>query len=276
MSTLVAGSVAIRGRSIVRRQRFAEHNRRRRSLPDHLTESYRVFSKQKKVYRLIQTISILVIIGGSVFGFTYLRQNQVAEDTADDIVSTALQNTENSGSNPDTPQDPVIIPSTNKPSRADVLAHTMLADQPKRIEINKIEVFARVQSVGVNKKGEVSSPINVYDTVWFNLSNKIGEKPGSSVLVGHVGFRSIAGVFAEIDELVSGDSITITMGDDRVFTYIVNEKKSLKLKDFSMSNYLSYRGSDNSKLHLITCSGSILRGSTSYDSRLVVTAELQE
>jgi len=266
----------IRNRSIARRRRIAAHNKRRRSLPDHLTESYKVFSKQKKVNRLMQIMGILVIIGGSVFGLTYLKQNQIAEEKADDIVSTALQTGESPDSNPNAPQDSVIIPSTNKPSRSEVLAYTVSADKPKRIEINRIEVFARIQSVGINKAGEVSSPVNIYDAAWFNLSNKIGEKPGSSVMVGHVGFRSISGVFSEIDDLITGDEITVTMGDDRVFTYKVSVKESLKLKDFSMSDYLSYKGSYNSKLHLITCSGSILRGSTSYDSRLVVTAELQE
>jgi len=211
---------------------------------------------------------------GSWYFYENYRSNQAADELIEVTQNGLLQNEgiegdPNSGNN-----DSVIVPATNKPSIEDVMAHKSPANQPKRIEINKIDVFARVSEVGNNSKGQVGVPVNVYDASWYNFSSEVGRKPGSSVIVGHVGFRSIEGVFSKLDELKTGDKITITMGDDRVLNYIVSESKSIKLDDFSMSDYLSYNNQNDSLLHLITCSGSILRGSTSYDSRLVVTAEL--
>jgi|GEM_PF-270051 len=258
---------------VIRRSDYKNHISIRLPVTQQINESCRVVQEKIKANKLVSFVGILIIICGIIYGLNLLLQNRAAVEIAEDQIAAAQQFGGDDG-NPDTPQPAIVIPSSDKPSREDVLAYTAAANQPKRIEINNIEVFARVKPVGLNSKGEVGVPVNIYDASWFNQSSAVGDSPGSSVIVGHVGFRSIAGVFHDLDELNKNDIIKITMGDDREITYRVTESEEVKLNDFNMSKYLSYNSSPNAKLHLITCTGSIIPGSTTYDSRYVVSAEI--
>lgn len=220
----------------------------------------------------LHIIGAILMLIGSVLAITNsLTNHQAIYEAEQAIDSGAPQaaSTANGGA-----QDPNIVPSANKPSRDQVLAYSVAPHLPKRIEIPAIGVFARITHVGDTTDGNVGVPIDIYDSSWYNMSSSVGANPGSSVIVGHVGRSRLPGVFHNLHTLSGGEEITVVMGDDRVYRYSVTSLKEAHVSDIKMSDYLSYYKKPKPLLHLITCSGSVVPGTFSYDSRFIVSAEL--
>ncbi len=278
----VVHSGHLRSNAIDRRASLKQAQDRKHKKVAGLIRSSRI-AKYLKRYRVLKMIFLLLLLGGFTYSGIVRYRNYRNEKAADELIAQSEpldeQQREDNGAGDGTKSEDakitkkgVIIPSTDRPTYAEIMAYKAPADYPKRIKING-QLLGMVTTVDDTEFGEVGVPANVYNAAWYVKSSKIGSRPGSSILVGHTGFRSIEGIFRHIDKLKTGDTITIVMGNDQEFSYRIIGSESVEVKDFKMSKYLSYNNG-KSLLHLITCNGSVASGGNQYSSRFVVSAEL--
>jgi sortase (surface protein transpeptidase) len=70
-----------------------------------------------------------------------------------------------------------------------------------------------------------------------------------------------------------GDVITIEKGDGKKLNYRVTHTEEVPLDQVDMKKLLLPYGSATNGLNLITCSGSYVKASATYDHRTIVYAE---
>jgi sortase (surface protein transpeptidase) len=75
--------------------------------------------------------------------------------------------------------------------------------------------------------------------------------------------------------LEAGDTITVTMGDDKTHTYTVIAKKAIPKDAVDMTEALTPIQLDKPGLNLMTCYGTFDSKEKTYDQRLLVYASLQ-
>lgn len=165
-------------------------------------------------------------------------------------------------------------PSTTKPSGAAVSGYAVAPNLPRYIDIAKLDVHARVLSLGVTKNNQLKAPGNVYDAGWYNASAQPGQ-PGAMLVDGHISSWSTKGVFYGIGKLVTGDDITITRGDGQRFTYTVVKTQLFDANAVDMSSLLVSQNTAKPGLNLISCSGDVIPGTNEFDKRMVVYAVMQ-
>ena len=229
-----------------------------------------MFGYKNTRYNFVQVLAVGVIISG--FYLTYLS---LTVNNKIDVQVEALEQKSAALSNDGatTADDGTIPADTPPPSAESVYSYTRPADLPKRLEINKINVLAKIIDIGLDKKGNISVPISLHDVGWFTGSSNPAMSPGSTVLAGHVGGAKNDGVFYNLTNIKSGDIVTVVMGNESKISYKVTSVESVPVKNVQMSKYLSYAGQTKATLHLITCSGSFNTSSLSYNNRLIVSTE---
>lgn len=144
---------------------------------------------------------------------------------------------------------------------------------PKKINIPKIDVDAKIQHVGLTKDGGMEVPSNLKDTGWFKLGPRPGDY-GNAVIAGHLDGKYFAkGVFQNLEKLEKGDKIYVTdeYGIERIFR--VTGKEIYSDQDAPLEKI--FGASDSVHLNLITCEGVWDSKRNSYSQRLVVFTELE-
>ncbi len=143
---------------------------------------------------------------------------------------------------------------------------------PAHISIPAIGVDAPVEQVGKNATGDMGAPTDYKTVAWYLLGSRPGA-PGSAVMAGHLNNSlSTSGVFANLDKLKRGDTITVTddAGHTRTFMVVASEVYAAD----NAPNDLIFTTLGPSQLALITCDGAWNKGKKSFDQRLVVFARL--
>lgn len=145
-------------------------------------------------------------------------------------------------------------------------------DQPIRIVISKINVDAKIEGVGITKKGEMGIPSKISDVAWYNLGTFPG-MPGSAVIAGHLnGIGAKSGVFRDISKLKKGDLVEVIDKSGKKIRFKVI---SLKLYDYDAATTEVFSSDDlKARLNLITCAGDWVKDIKLYNKRLVVFTEL--
>ena len=165
-------------------------------------------------------------------------------------------------------------PNTTAPPANSVDTYTVAPNMPRVIDIPSIGVRARVLSVGLDSTGAIKTPNNVFDTAWYNGSSLPGD-PGASLIDGHVSGWTTHGVFYSLKNVQTGASIQIERGDGQKLNYVVIKTMSYDANNVDMATVLSSAIPGRSGLNLITCSGSVVSGTSDFSQRLVVFAVLQ-
>lgn len=163
-----------------------------------------------------------------------------------------------------------------EPTVEEVHEYTVAADRPRYLSIEKLRISkARILPMGVNKKGEMDTPRNVFDVGWYTESGKPGQGK-TMVIDGHNGGPNVHGVFKNLPNLVNGDVITVERGDGLVFRYEVVENKEIKLDEASsyMRTAMKSPVAGKESITLITCSGEWSQAQGTYLSRQFVRAVL--
>lgn len=164
------------------------------------------------------------------------------------------------------------VPSTIKPNSNEFDSYHVPADQPRYIFIPKIGVRAMVKPTWLTTAGAIGTPTNIYDTAWYVHSAKPGQ-PGATLIDGHVGFWTKHGVFFNLKDLRVGDKIQVVRGDGKTLHYTVVKTKVYPYDKVDMHAVLSPVSSGKSGLNLITCTGDVIKGSNTYNQRVVIFAE---
>lgn len=153
------------------------------------------------------------------------------------------------------------------PSTVD--SYTVAPDLPRVLSIDKIGVRARVLPMSVNSDGSLQAPVNIFDSGWYGASAKPGN-PGAGVIDAHASGATREGLFAYLDTLVIGDTISIERGDGQSFRYEVVHTESVPLDQVDMKKVLKVHGGASEGMNLITCSGKWLPEKKTYDHRVLV------
>lgn len=144
---------------------------------------------------------------------------------------------------------------------------------PIRLSIPTIGVDAAVQSVGITKKGSMSSPNNFTDVGWYRYGTVPGER-GSAVLAGHLdNGLALAGVLKRLQEVHVGDDVGVTTKDGTKLVFRVAEINTYPFRDAPVD--LIFNRDDAARLNIITCAGDWIPSEKTYSKRLVVSAVLE-
>jgi LPXTG-site transpeptidase (sortase) family protein len=188
------------------------------------------------------SIGILIIIAMAIFITTLIRA----------VYSSSL--------------DEIPLPKESKIS--EINKSTSL--YPMNITIPKIRVDAKVEEVGITKKGNMATPNSFAKTGWYKYGTIPGET-GSAVIAGHVdNGLALPGVFSNLKNLKKGDDIYIATKNENLH-FIVTESD---IYDFDAPTNEIFEDKDEKLLKLITCTGNWITEYKTHDKRLVVTAKL--
>lgn len=166
---------------------------------------------------------------------------------------------------------PTMQPSTEKPKSNEFEAYTVAGDSPRYLFIPKLSVKAMVKHLGLTKDNRIDVPKNVFDVGWYTGSAKPGQA-GALVLDGHVSSDLVPGVFYNLKDLHENDTITLEKGDGSQIRYRVVKIQVYDVDKVDMKAALSPI-SVKPGLNLITCTGSVIKGTRNYDKRLIVFTE---
>ncbi len=145
---------------------------------------------------------------------------------------------------------------------------------PKYITINRIGLEnIPVISLGLLANGSIATPDNVFETGWYKNSALPGNK-GAMFIYGHVSSWTSKGVFYNLKYLTKGDLINITNGEGKIFRYIVQNVRIYPYNSVNMNQVLSPINPNLPGLNLMTCTGSVIKGTSEFNQRLVVFASL--
>jgi LPXTG-site transpeptidase (sortase) family protein len=167
---------------------------------------------------------------------------------------------------------PLEQKETDIPEHTDVNKKDIPAGFDYLLSIPKIDIDAPVLGLGLESDGKMDVPDNYTDVGWYSLGTKPGGV-GNAVLGAHVdNGSSVAGVFKDLKKVTIGDSIYVydELGRALHYRVVARDIYDYRVKDTSSV----FRGDSRRLLKLITCHGNFLQNVNTYDSRLVVTAEL--
>ena len=166
------------------------------------------------------------------------------------------------------------VPSSTKPSTQSVQAYSVAPNLPKYLVIPSLNVNARVTKVYTNAQNQVGAPGNIFDTGWYASSSLPGQ-PGATFIDGHVSSWTADGVFYNLKKLRVGDTIQIVKGDNSVLTYLVKKMQATNAPDVDMQQALTSIEPGKSGLNLMTCTGSVIAGTSEFNERLIVYSVLE-
>ncbi|HUA13478.1 MAG TPA: class F sortase [Candidatus Sulfotelmatobacter sp.] len=217
------------------------------------------YSKTQLV--LLSLACLVLLIGMAVSIQTFItNKNAVAQ-----INKLSKQvDSQNSGSS--------AVPSTSKPSSSAIANYAVAAGLPRYIRIPAIGVFARVLQVGVTPSGVLATPPDIYDSAWYTGSAKPGQ-PGATLIDGHISSWTSEGVFYNLKKLVPGDSIQIQKGDNTLVNYQVVKTVIYNSNSVDMQAALTPVTPNVSGLNLISCTGQVIKGTSTFNKRVIVFAQ---
>ena len=164
------------------------------------------------------------------------------------------------------------------PTEEEVHEYIVAADRPRYLTIDKLGIInARILPMGVNAKGALETPNNIFDVGWYEGSGKPGQG-GTSIIDGHNGGPHVHGVFKDLPALAYGDTIKIERGDGLIYKYKVVENKTVLLSesDAYMSTAARTPEVGKESVTLISCTGEWSQSQMTYLSRQFTRAVLIE
>jgi LPXTG-site transpeptidase (sortase) family protein len=153
------------------------------------------------------------------------------------------------------------------PSVLNTAAGTLV---PARLRIPAIGVNAPVEQVTQKADGTMGTPTKFGDVAWYAPGQKPGA-PGSAVFAGHVdNALTTAGIFEHLDQLKTGDYVSVEDSTGKTLVYRVASSKSYPANQAPLADIFATSGPQ--KLVLITCAGDWVTSEHQFDQRLVVIA----
>ncbi|MEI8188014.1 MAG: class F sortase [Candidatus Saccharibacteria bacterium] len=168
---------------------------------------------------------------------------------------------------------PSPAPATIKPSADDINKYTVAPGMPRFLRVDSLNVLSRVRQVGIDKTGAIGVPTNVYDVAWYNKSSLPGA-PGAAVIDGHVSSWTTHGVFYSLTSIKINSIVQVEMGNGTLYNYKVVKKQVYSYDNVDMNALLSPVNPKLPGLNLITCTGSVIKGTNEFNQRAIVFTQL--
>jgi Sortase domain len=171
----------------------------------------------------------------------------------------------------------------DSPSAADIRAFISLTDdqradlrdgvgpRPTRLLVGAIGVDAEVIPIGLDVNRALAVPRDAQITGWWSGGSVPGES-GPTVIVGHFDSKVASGVFAKLQTLRKGASITIEDSEGSKYVYEVVQMEHLHKTAFPTEKV--YGPTDGSTLRLVTCGGKFNRATGHYVDNTIAYAVL--
>lgn len=208
--------------------------------------------------RLCVVLGVVLLAAGSYFAWRHAHSQAHAPVPANPV--------------PADPAGVIAPPSTEQPGQSDFDKYQVAPDAPRYIFIPEINVKAIVKRVGTTADNRIQAPHNIFDVGWFDQSAKPGDA-GASLMAGHVSSWNSPGVFYELKTLKRGSTVIVERGDGTRLTYTVVKISYYAADNVNMETALESINPAKPGLNLITCAGSIIKGTNEFDQRMVVFAE---
>ena len=231
--------------------------------PLQLLESVRGAKLPSRVMLGGAAAAIVLAFTGYISLDTWITNNQVREVVADRQV--AGDSTARSMAVLGEGEDEADV------TKSAIDSYTVAPDLPRVLTINKIGVEARVLPMSVNSDGSLQAPVNIFDSGWYGASAKPGQS-GAGFIDAHASGSTREGLFAYLDTLAAGDSISVERGDGQAFNYEVATTETVPLGEVDMQKALRVHGGATEGLNLMTCTGKWLPEEKTYDQRVIVYA----
>lgn len=151
-----------------------------------------------------------------------------------------------------------------------------LSQTPVRIMIDKIDVDAPIEPVGLTDDGLMAAPDTNELVGWYEQSARAGEDRYAMLLDGHYGSDTVPAVFRDLIKLELGDSIKVQGEDGAILKYKVVETDRHYAEDVDMKKALNPYRPGAQSLTIITCEGQYDPVNVTYDKRTIVYAERVE
>ena len=164
-----------------------------------------------------------------------------------------------------------------EPTEEEVIEYVVAPDRPRYLTIEKLGIYnSRILPMGVNSKGELMTPNNIFDVGWYDASGKPGQG-GTMIIDGHNGGPHVYGVFKKLPSLVEGDLITIERGDGVIYEYAIVENNEIPLYEANAYMSVAAKSPEPGKesVTLITCAGEWSDVQDTYLSRQFVRAVIK-
>lgn len=171
-------------------------------------------------------------------------------------------------------EQPPTSPVSKSPTQSIKGATTAPRDLPKQLRIEKLNIDAPLEHVGMDEKGNMDVPKDPMNAAWYQLGFAPGEK-GSAVIAGH--FDDPSGnpaVFYSLEKLTSGDKIDIELQSGKTLTYTVEKTARHPFDNFPLQEV--FNSTDKPRLNLITCDGVFDKTQSTYLHRFVVYATISQ
>ena len=145
---------------------------------------------------------------------------------------------------------------------------------PVHVHIPAIDVDSKIGPIGLTRSGEIRTPPLDRDShaYWLDVSPTPGQL-GPSVILGHVDSAAYGpAVFFRLGDMRQRDKIYVTRADHQVAVFEV--QRVVEYKKTSFPTLAVYGNTDYAALRLVTCGGTFDPAIHSYESNIVVYAEL--
>ena len=139
---------------------------------------------------------------------------------------------------------------------------------PATILIPSLNVHRPVEAVGLDRRGTLDVPQNLWNAGWFKWGPTPGA-PGDAVIEGHAGYPNAPLLFARIGQLRPGSQIVVVLADGSRRLFLVDSSAS-----WPAGTVPPGLGDPTGepRLSLITCGGAFDDQNKTYADRVVVEA----
>ncbi len=144
---------------------------------------------------------------------------------------------------------------------------------PVRVTVPAISAESNLISLGRQEDGSLAVPPldRPMQASWWNESPTPGEL-GPAVILGHVNGNGKPGVFLNLSKIQAGQQIFVDREDGQTAIFTVSHVDTVPKAAFPTQAV--FGDTPDGQLRLITCGGGLDRSSRSYDSNVVVYANL--
>ncbi|HEY5457383.1 MAG TPA: class F sortase [Acidothermaceae bacterium] len=179
----------------------------------------------------------------------------------------------------DSPMDSVLPSAPDVPSSVATaaelanlpIAKPMSKSIPVRVQVPSIGVDSTLMDLGLLADGSLQVPPAAFPAGWYTGAPTPGQL-GPAIIVGHIDWAGVDGVFYRLHSLLPGAEIDVTRADGSTAVFRV-----LSVHEYAKDAFptkLVYGNTAYSALRLITCGGAFNTKAHSYEDDIVAYAEL--
>lgn len=169
-----------------------------------------------------------------------------------------------------------LVVGANSSGPAGFGSPTPLASSaPTRVTVPSISAESSLVATGLKQDGSLEVPpvSEPMQASWFDQSPTPGEV-GPSIVLGHVNGGGQPGIFANLDDVVSGAQVFVDRADGQRAVFEVSRVETIPKDSFPTDAV--YNDTANPQLRLITCGGGYDPNARSYRSNVIVYADFVE